>query len=168
MVGTSLIVMCSPDACFTVPHLLRDLNPESKARSKSIYRRLKRGLSVGSLIGIVIWEGKDFIMDIAKSKVKKHGYKLLLGVTCYPMLQGISIPIYVLSNHKKIRSVATTIAETGSSILKGQLALTNLPFLCLDLILFGEPVSITDNSNFSIWHNETAPTIDEIISTSRS
>lgn len=77
MVGTSLIVMCSPEACFTVPHLLRDLNIESKARCKSIYRRLKRGVSVAFLVGIVIWEDKDIVMDIAKFKVKKHGYKLL-------------------------------------------------------------------------------------------
>jgi hypothetical protein len=141
------------------------MDPAAKARWKCYYRKAKRGICISSFGTIVLLEAKDLIVDIAKSQVKQQGYKTLIALSAYPMLEAISIPLYLATNHKKIRVFARGIANTGSLILKGQMHLSNLPSLAVDYILFGEPVSITDNSNFSIWRNETAPTFDEIIST---
>jgi hypothetical protein len=153
MMSWSLLLLCSNESCFVFPHILQDMDPGAKARWKCFYRKAKRGICISSFVGIVILEGKDLILDIAKSKVKKHGYKTLIGMSAYPMLQFISIPFYVLTNQKKIRVAAKTIGEAGSLVLKGQMEVANLPSLALDLILFGEPVRITDNSSFSIWRN---------------
>jgi hypothetical protein len=130
-----------------------------------IYRKVKRGLSLSSIGAILLVEGRELVYDIAKSQVKKQGYKMLLAVSAYPMLQAISIPVYLISNHKKIRCVARSIATVGSFAIQTQMEFTNLSTIGLDLLLFGEHIPVADNSNFSIWRNETGATFDEIIST---
>jgi hypothetical protein len=160
-----IAMICFPQPVFAFPHVLKDMDPETKMTCRAFYRRVKRGFVVGSFAGIAVLEGKDLVMHIVKRQVVRNGYKLLLGVSVYPMTQLISVPFYILTNHKKIKMIGKTLAETGAMILEGEMTLGNVMFLAVDMALFGEPVSITDNSNFSIWGNETAPSLDEIIST---
>ena len=65
--------------------------------------------------------------------------------------------------------MAFAITEFGAKISKGEMGIVNWAWIAVDLIVFGEPVSITDDSNFLIISNETiinlVETIKEVEST---
>ena len=56
--------------------------------------------------------------------------------------------------------------KIGAKITKGEMGIVNWAWIGLDVVLFGEPVSITEDSDFLLVHNETvgqlAATLEEL------
>ena len=59
-----------------------------------------------------------------------------------------------------------SVTEVGAMITKGGMGIINWAWIGLDVVLFGEPVSINENSDFLIIRNETlgklATTLEEL------
>ena len=79
------------------------------------------------------------------------------------MIQWISLPFYVFSSGSKLRRFALSVTEVGAKITKGEMGIVNWAWIGLDIVLFGEPVSITEDSDFLIIHNETVGQLVETL-----
>ncbi len=62
-----------------------------------------------------------------------------------------------------MRKFAIAVTEVGAKISKGEMGIVNWAWIGADIVLFGEPVPITDESDFLIIHNETAGSLGVII-----
>ena len=56
--------------------------------------------------------------------------------------------------------------EIGAKITKGEMGIVNWAWIGLDVVLFGEPIPITEDSDFLLVNNETvgqlAATLEEL------
>ena len=71
--------------------------------------------------------------------------------------------MYVFSYGSKLRKFAIAVTEVGAKISKGEMGIVNWAWIGADMILFGEPVSITEDSDFLIIHNKTAGSLTDVI-----
>lgn len=145
------------------PHLFSRLDPVSKNNYRKKYKTIKKYGSVVTLTGIGAAEGTQIAKDIVSSKLKAYGYKSFFAVVSGPVIQFISIPFYVFSYGSKLRRFAVSVTEIGAKITKGEMGIVNWSWIGVDMALFGEPVSITEDSDFLIIHNETVGKLGEII-----
>lgn len=148
------------------PHVLSRLDPVSKNNYRRKYQKIKKYGSAAALTGIGVIEGTQLAKDVISSKLKAYGYKSLFAVVSGPMIQFVSLPFYVFSYSSKFRRFALSVTEVGAKITKGEMGVVNWAWIGLDVVLFGEPVSITEDSDFLIVHNETvgqlAATLEEL------
>ena len=79
------------------------------------------------------------------------------------MIQFVSLPFYVFTYGSKFRKFAIATTEIGAKISKGEMGLVNWAWIEADLVFFGEPVPITDDSDFLIIDNETVGKLAETI-----
>ena len=54
-------------------------------------------------------------------------------------------------------------SELGAKITRGEMGIVNWACIGLDVVLFGEPVPITEDCDFLIIHNETASQLAETL-----
>jgi len=80
----------------------------------------------------------------------------LFAVTLGPVIQFVSLPFYVFTDGSKFRKFAVATTKISAKISKGEMGIVNWAWIGADLALFGQPVSITDDSDFLIIQNETA------------
>jgi hypothetical protein len=144
------------------PHVFSRLEPTTKAVYRKRYKKLKKYGSVSVIAGVGISEGTQLAKDIISSKLKAYGYKSFFAVTIGPVIQFVSLPFYVFTYGSKFRKFAIAFTEVGAKISKGEMGIVNWAWIGADIILFGEPVPITDDSDFLIVHNETAGKIAEL------
>jgi len=137
------------------PHVLSRVDPVSKNNYRRKYQKIKKYGSAAVLTGVGITEGTQLAKDVISSKLKAYGYKSLFAVVSGPVIQFVSLPFYVFSYGSKFRSFALSVTEVGAKITKGEMGIVNWAWIGLDVVLFGEPVSITEDSDFLIVHNET-------------
>ena len=107
--------------------------------------------------------GTQLAKDIISSKLKAYGYKSLFAITLGPVIQFVSLPFYVFTYGSKFRKFAIATTEIGAKISKGEMGIVNWAWIGSDLFFFGEPVPITDDSDFLIIHNETVGKLAETI-----
>ena len=67
----------------------------------------------------------------------------------------MSMPFYVFTYGSKFRKFVLAMTEVGAKISKSEMGIINWAWIGADLVFFGEPVPITDDSDFLIIHNET-------------
>lgn len=148
------------------PHVLSRVDPVSKINYRRKYQKIKKYGSAAVLTGVGVTEGTELAKDIISSKLKAYGYKSLFAVVSGPLIQFVSLPFYVFSYGSKLRKFALSVTEVGAMITKGEMGIVNWAWIGLDIVLFGEPVSITEDSNFLILNNETvgqlAATLEEL------
>ena len=147
----------------SLPHIFSRLDPSTKELYRKKYKNLKKYGSASIMAGVGITEGTELAKDLVNSKLKAYGYKSLFAITLGPIIQFVSIPLYVFSYGSKLRKFAVMTTEVGAKISKGEMGIINWTWISADLILFGEPVSITDDSDFFIIHNETVGKLEEIL-----
>lgn len=140
------------------PHLFSRLDETTKAYYRKRYKNLKSASSVGVIAGVGITEGVQLVKDVFCSKLRAYGYKSLFGIVLGPTIQFLSLPFYVYTYGTKLSSYAITAAEIGAKITKGQMGIVNWVWIGADILLFGEPIPITDESDFMIIHKEPAAT----------
>ena len=150
-------------AVSVLPHVFSRLEPSTKDVYRKKYKTLKKYGSVSVMAGVGITEGTELAKDVIKSKLKAYGYKSLFAVTIGPVIQFISLPLYVFTYGSKLRKFAVATTEIGAKISKGEMGVLNWAWIGADLFFFGEPVPITDDSDFLIIHNETAGTLGKIV-----
>lgn len=138
------------------PHAFSRLEPETKAFYRQKYRKLKNYGSASMIAGVGISEGTELAKDRITSKIKAQGYKSLFAVTLGPVIQFVSLPFYVFTDGSKFRKFAVATTKISAKISKGEMGIVNWAWIGADLALFGQPVSITDDSDFLIIQNETA------------
>ena len=148
------------------PHVFSRLQPETKKVYRQKYKSIKKYGSASIIAGVGISEGTELAKDVISSKLKAYGYKSLFAITLGPLIQFVSLPFYVFTYGSKFRKFAIATTEIGAKISKGEMGIVNWAWIGADLVFFGEPVPITDDSDFLIIHNETvgklAETIEEI------
>ena len=79
------------------------------------------------------------------------------------MTQFVSLPFYVFSYGSKFRRFALSVTEVGAKITKGEMGIVNWAWIGLDVVLFGEPISITEEDNYFILSNETVGKLGETL-----
>ena len=145
------------------PHVFSRLQPETKKIYRQKYKNIKKYGSASVIAGVGISEGTELAKDIISSKLKAYGYKSLFAITIDPVFQFISLPFYVFTYGSKFRKFAIATTEIGAKISKGEMGIVNWAWIGADLVFFGEPVPITDDSDFLIIHNETVGKLAETI-----
>ena len=149
------------------PHVLSRVDPITKDGYRRKYQKIKKYGSAAVLTGVGLTEGTQLAKDLISSKLKAYGYKSLFAVVSGPVIQFVSLPFYVFSYGSKFRRFALSVTEVGAMITKGEMGIINWAWVGLDVVLFGEPVSITENSDFLIIHNETVgkltATLEELV-----
>jgi len=119
------------------------------------------------MAGVVITEGTQLAKDLVASKLKAYGYKSFFAIALGPFVQFVSIPFYLFTYGSKLRQFAIATTEIGAKISKGEMGIVNWAWIGVDFVFFGEPISITDDSDFLVIHNETvgklAETIEEFV-----
>ena len=119
--------------------------------------------SASVIAGVGISEGTQLAKDVISSKLKAYGYKSLFAITLGPVIQFVSLPFYVFTYGSKFRKFAMATTEIGAKISKGKMGIVNWAWIGADLVFFGEPVPITDDSDFLIIHNETIVKLAETV-----
>ena len=145
------------------PHVFSRLQPETKKIYRQKYKNIKKYGSASAIAGVGISEGTELAKDIISSKLKAYGYKSLFAITIGPVIQFVSLPFYVFTYGSKFRKFAIATTEIGAKISKGEMGIVNWAWIGADLVFFGEPVPITDDSDFLIIHNETVGKLAETI-----
>lgn len=77
------------------------------------------------------------------------------------MIQCISLPLYIFSYGSKLKRFALLFTEVSVKITKGEMGIVNWAWTGLYIVVFGEPVSITEDSDFLVIHNETIGKLSE-------
>src|SRR5210317_660639 len=132
------------------PHVLSRVDPVSKNNYRRKYQKIKKYGSAAVLTGVGVTEGTQLAKDVISSKLKAYGYKSLFAVVSGPVIQFVSLPLYVFSYSSKFRKFAVAVTEVGAKITKGEMGIVNWAWIGLDVVLFGEPVSITEEDNYLI------------------
>ena len=145
------------------PHVFSRLQPETKKVYKQKYKNIKKYGCASVITGVALSEGTQLAKDVISSKLKAYGYKSLFAITRGPVIQFVSIPFYVFTQGSKFRECSLLTAKIGAKISKGEMGIINWAWIGLDLVFFGEPIPITDDSDFLIIHNETLGKLAEII-----
>ena len=145
------------------PHVFSRLELETKKVYRQKYKNIKKYGSASVIAGVGISEGTQLAKDIISSKLKAYGYKSLFAITLGPVIQFVSLPFYVFTYGSKFRKFAIATTEIGAKISKGEMGIVNWAWIGADLVFFGEPVSITNDSDFLIIHNETVGKLAETI-----
>lgn len=145
------------------PHVFSRLEPGTKSVYRQKYRKIKKYGSASIIAGTGVTEGTQLAKDLISSKLKAYGYKSLFAITLGPIIQFVSLPFYVFSYGSKFRKFAVATTEIGAKISKGEMGIVNWAWIGADLLLFGEPIPITDDSDFLIIHNETAGNLVDVI-----
>ena len=145
------------------PHVLSRVDPVNKNNYRRKYQKIKKYGSAAVLTGVGVTEGTQLAKDVISSKLKAYGYKSLFAVVSGPVIQFVSLPFYVFSYGSKLRRFALSVTEVGAKITKGEMGIVNWAWIGLDVVLFGEPVSITEDSDFLIIHNKTVGKLAETL-----
>ena len=145
------------------PHIFSRMQPETKKVYRQKYKNIKKIGSTSAIAGVVVSEGTQLAKDIISSKLKAYGYKSLFAITLGPVIQFISLPFYVFTYSSKFRKFAIATTEIGAKISRGEMGVVNWAWIGADIVLFGEPVPITDDSDFLIINNETVGKLAETI-----
>jgi hypothetical protein len=114
------------------------------------------------MVSVGTVEGVQLAKDILTSKIKAYGYKSLFAIAAGPIVQLISLPLYAWTYGTSIRRFALAASEIGVKITRGEMGILNWAWVGADLILFGECVSITDDSDLMIYSNETVKTVKDL------
>jgi len=141
------------------PHVFSRVQPETKKIYRQKYKNIKKYGSASALASVGLAEGGQLAKDVINSKLKAYGYKSFFAITLGPVIQFVSLPFYVFNYGSTFRKFAIATTEIGAKISKGEMGIVNWAWIGADLIFFGEPVSITYDSDFLIIHNETVSKI---------
>jgi hypothetical protein len=71
--------------------------------------------------------------------------------------------LYVFTYGSKFRKFAVATTEIGAKISKGEMGIVYWAWVGADLVLFGEPIPSTDDSEFFMLHNETLGNVSDVI-----
>lgn len=147
------------------PHLLSKVEIEKKRKYRERYKNFKISAVAGSLSLITVSEGLGFAKDIVSSKLKAYGYKSLFAICAGPLIQFISIPLYIFSYATKLQKTAVTIAQLGALITETEVSMVNWAFFAMDVCVFGEAVPIVEQHDLCWLRNETASELVSVFPT---
>jgi hypothetical protein len=142
-----------------LPHLTSKLSPTSKKMWRDRYKTAKKGIIVGSLTTVGCHGATELAKDVINSKLRAFGYKSLFAIALGPVTQFLSLPLYIFTYGTRLRSISIATAQIGGLITRGELNIMNWSWIFMDLTLFGEIVSVTEDSSVSIFRNETNTTL---------
>ena len=101
--------------------------------------------------------------DVVCVKLKVYGYTSFFTIVINSVVQFISLPFSIFTVGSKFKKFTIVTTKIGIKISKEEMGIIKWAWIGVDLILFGEPVSITDESNFAIIYNETIRKLAETI-----
>ena len=100
------------------PHVFSCTDPISKNDYKKKYQRIKKYGSAAALTEVWFTEGTELAKDVIYNhKLKVYGYKLLFTVVSSPVIQFMSLPLYVFSYNSKFRKFVVAVTEVGAKML---------------------------------------------------
>ena len=145
-----------------IPHYLQKVEPERKLVLKRHYRCVKRWFTGCSIAGVGALDGYGLGKDMIRSELKSRSDKTIGLVILGPIIQGFSIPFYIITSTLKIQRYAVAIAEIGALVMRTQASVAGWSFLILDLSIFGEVVPMFEGNELMIYHNDTSQAIMSI------
>lgn len=146
-----------------LPHVFSRMDPTAKSLYRNKYKKIKKTLTAGSMITVGSIDGVQLAKDVVSSKLRAYGYKSFFFLAAGPFIQFLSLPMYIFSYRKSFRKYANAISEIGARITSGEMTILNWAWIGFDIVLFGEPVSITEDSFLMILSNETTGAVSEIL-----
>lgn len=146
------------------PHLFKNLKPYRRESFKNAYILFKRGNVIYGLSYLAYRSGSEFCQDALACKIKKYGYKPLIGLTLGPAAGFISGVLYVYSVTKRIRAVSLMIHEIWVTVMNAKAGIADAALCPLDMFLFGEPVPMANANTFRFLLNETSVDSSNVVS----
>ena len=132
-------------------YLFKDLTPDQYVKYARQYSQAKR---VG-IQSVYAWVGGLEVLDIIKDVSKGIMFdwtkkKLTSLCTSLAFLYVLSIPIVVLSNSKRVIRWSKIIHTSTAFVLECVENASNISYLGLDLMLFGQVIPIGQRSRFDL------------------
>jgi hypothetical protein len=104
----------------------------------------------GSVLGLA-----GVIKDAAKGIIVQYGKRKFAAV-CLAGCAHISAPaILIFTNATKVVNITSHIHSFTSFVFESLEDTSNLTFLPIDMILFGQPIPVGDENRFNILNNVT-------------
>lgn len=104
-------------------------------------------MSGAGLVGVITDLGKGIVIDYGKRK---------LAAVCINAGAYILSPaVVVFTNVSKVVNISKSIHSTASFCFECVEDSTNLAFLPLDLVLFGQPIPVGAANRFNLFSNHT-------------
>lgn len=146
-----------------LPHIFSQMDRQTKSFYRDKYRKIKKTVTTGSMITVGTLDGVQLAKDVLSSKLRAYGYRSFFFVAAGPIVQFLSLPLYIFSYGTSLRKYANVVSEIGAKITAGEMGTMNWVWIGCDIVLFGEPVSIMDDSSLMILSNETTGAVSEIL-----
>lgn len=148
-----------------LPHVFAKVSPKTKEMYRKKYKLIKRYGAASAITGVTLTEGSEFVKDLINSELKAFGYKSFFSILLGPVIQVVSLPLYVFNYGSRLRKFALATNKLGAKIIQGEMEIINWTWLGADLLFFGEPIPIIDtDSDFFLLRNETVSQLSETIS----
>jgi hypothetical protein len=146
-----------------LPHVFSRMDRNTKKFYREKYKNIKKTFTVGTMVSVSAIDGVELAKDILSSKLRAYGYKSLFAIAAGPIIQVIALPLYIFSYGSAVRKYAKAASEIGAKITTGEMGIVNWAWIGMDIMLFGEPVSITESSDLMILSNETTGAVTEVL-----
>ena len=140
-----------------VPNFTSRMNEITRNKWKRRYINLKRGTIVLTLGTVSVSGAREFASDVLVSKLYSYGYGAVIVIAAGPVIQLISIPLYVYFRARRVKRFAVGIADIGAKVTSGEMGIVNWAWCGADLLLFGELIPVTRSRDLIIFRNETSP-----------
>jgi hypothetical protein len=136
-------------------YLLSSLDNETYCKYATVYGHAKcygvRGI-YGFLTGIGLY---SVVKDLAKGHVVQYGKRRLSAVVISGCAYISAPAVAVLTNATRIVKTCQVIFVGIGYAAEAIEDASQVPFLPFDMIIFGQPISITKPGRFSNWSNLT-------------
>lgn len=119
------------------PHAFSKLDPLTKAAYRKRYKQIKQTGCATVIASVGLTEGVQLAKDVLSSKLRAYGYKSLFAIAIGPVIQFVSLPLYVFSYGSKFRRITIATTEIGAKISKGKMGIVNWAWSGTDIFLFG-------------------------------
>ena len=136
-------------------YALRCLDNETYVKYATVYSGCKRWGVRGIytfLGGTGLW---GVVKEVAKGSVVQYGKRRLATVVVGGAIYICAPAVAVITNATRVVKSCKVVYTSVGYVMEAVEDASHIPFLPLDIVLFGQPVPATTDGRFSSWSNIT-------------
>ena len=147
--------MVIPSIVCITPCITYNMSPERREKLKEYYRVSKK-YGIRASFAAVTGSGLfGLVKEVAKDGVKRHGKRYLGGILATSGLSCISGGIPLITNSTKIVKYSKNCHSVCAAAWRAAHSSSDLPFIALDFLIFGEFISSCGECDYDLYNNTT-------------